>query len=67
MRDLYDIFYLLRFVKEKEKIKKDLAILITEFKQPLDEDEFKTLILYGIVPRASEIIEYIKRWLKWDT
>jgi len=64
MRDLYDIFYLLRFVKEKEKIKKDLAILITEFKQPLDEDEFKTLILYGIVPRASEIIEYIKRWLK---
>jgi len=64
IRDLYDIFFLLRFVREKEKIKKELETLITSFKKPLDEEELKTLILFGIAPSSKEMIEYIKRWLR---
>ena len=64
IRDLYDVFFLLRFVREKEKIKKELEALIASFKKPLDEEELKTLILYGITPSSEEMIEYIKRWLK---
>ena len=64
IRDLYDIFFLLRFVVEKEKIKKELKALITSFKKPSDEEELRTLILYGIAPSSKEIIEYLRRWLR---
>ena len=64
IRNLYDVFFLLRFVKEKEKIKKELKALITQFREPLDEEELKTLILYGIAPDSNEMIEYIRRWLR---
>ena len=64
IRDLYDIFFLLRFVKEKEKIKKELEALITQFNKPSDEEQLRALILYGITPSSEEMVEYIKRWLK---
>jgi len=64
IRDLYDVFFLLRFVREKEKIKKELEALIASFKKPLDEEELRALILYGITPSSEEMVEYIKRWLK---
>ena len=64
IRDLYDIFFLLRFVREKEKIKKELEALMASFKKPLDEKELRALILYGITPSSEEMIEYIRRWLK---
>jgi len=64
IRDLYDIFFLLRFVVEKEKIKRELEALITSFKKPSDEEELRTLILYGIAPSSKEIIEYLRRWLR---
>jgi len=64
IRDLYDIFFLLRFVDEKDKIKNELEALINQFKKPLDEEELRILILYGIAPKSEEMIEYIKRWLK---
>ncbi len=64
IRDLYDIFFLLRFVVEKEKIKRELEALITSFKKPSDEEELRTLILYGIAPSSKEMIEYLRRWLR---
>ena len=64
IRDLYDIFFLLRFIREKEKIKKELEALITQFNKPSDEEQLRALILYGITPSSEELVEYIKRWLK---
>jgi len=58
IRDLYDIFFLLRFVKEKEKIKKELEALITQFNKPSDEEQLGALILYGITPSSEEMVEY---------
>jgi len=64
IRDLYDIFFLLRYVKEENEIKKSLKNLITNFKQPEDEENLKTIIISGPIPSSKEILQYIKRWAK---
>ncbi len=64
IRDLYDIFFLLKYVEEIEKIKYNLKNLIENFKEPINEGELKTLILFGITPTKKEILEYIKRYLR---
>lgn len=64
IRDLYDIFFLLRYVKETEKIKPKLKKWLQNFKEPVDEKELKTLIIFGITPTKKDILEYIKRWIK---
>jgi len=58
VRDLYDIFFLLRYVKEKKHI--NLKKLISNFKKPIDESDLKILILEGIVPSSEDMIKYIK-------
>jgi len=61
VRDIYDVFFLLKYVKDKDKIKKELGKLILNFKNPIDEKELKVLITEGIIPNAEEIVRYIKR------
>ncbi len=63
IRDLYDIFFLLRHVKGKEKVAKDLRTLIKKFKNPGDEEDLKVLIIEGVVPSAGKMIEYIRSWM----
>lgn len=62
-RDLYDIFFLLRHTKNREKIRTKLRVLIDNFKKPSDEKELKILIIDGIVPDVQNMISYIKRFI----
>lgn len=62
IRDLFDIFFLLRHVKNKNLIRKDLDKLIKNFSNPIDEHELKVLILEGFAPKVSNMVEYIRRW-----
>ncbi|MEM7816263.1 MAG: nucleotidyl transferase AbiEii/AbiGii toxin family protein [Candidatus Aenigmatarchaeota archaeon] len=64
IRDLYDIFFLLRYVKDDTKVRLGLKKIIDNFAEPEDEHELKALILFGVVPKSYEMIDYIKRWLK---
>lgn len=64
IRDLYDIFFLLRDVKDVEKVREKLKELLKKFKDPIDEKELKALILFGVVPTKAEILEYIQRWVR---
>ena len=64
IRDLYDIYFLLKFVEKNEKIKKLLLKLVKNFEKPKDEKELEKIILFGYSPSSQEIIEYIKRWIK---
>ena len=64
IRDLYDIFFLLRYVDNKRKIKSKIHELIDKFKKPVDEKELKVLILEGLVPDYRKMLEYIKQWEK---
>ena len=62
IRDLYDIFFLLRHVKDKGKISLKIKKLVKEFKKPIDENELKVLILEGIVPDVDMMLDYIKNY-----
>lgn len=61
IRDLYDIFFLLRYVADKNNVKSQLKRLVKEFKSPIDEKELKVLIFEGLVPTTEKMIEYITR------
>ncbi|MBW2966472.1 nucleotidyl transferase AbiEii/AbiGii toxin family protein [Candidatus Woesearchaeota archaeon] len=61
IRDIYDVFFLLRYVKDKGKVSKELKKLTKEFKKPIDEKELMILIIEGLVPDINKILDYIKR------
>ena len=63
IRDIYDIFFLLRYVTSKQEVSRKLRLLLENLKEPIDAGELKVLIIEGIVPNTEKIIEYIKRWL----
>ena len=60
IRDLHDIFFLLKYVNDKGRIKNNLQKLIKNFKKPIDENELKVLILEGLVSSTEKMLEYIK-------
>ena len=64
IRDLYDIFFLLRYAKE-DVVKNNLIKLVKEFKEPIDEGNLKILILEGITPDKNKMLEYIKDYIKY--
>jgi len=64
IRDLYDIFFLLRYVANVEKLKPNLRNLLRNFKEPIDEGELKALILFGAIPTKEDIVEYLRGWAK---
>ena len=59
VRDLYDIFFLLRYVKDKNKVLDELKKLIKKFKEPADKEELKTSIIDGITPKIDEMLFYM--------
>ncbi len=61
IRDLYDIFFLLRYVQDSSKVKEVLSDLLMNFKSPVDGKDLRVLILEGIIPSVEKMIEYIKR------
>lgn len=63
VRDLWDIFFLLKSAKNLKQVK-ELEALIKNYKKPIDEDNLKVIILEGIVPSAPEMFTYIHR--KWE-
>jgi len=62
IRDLYDIFFLLKYVSDKSKIKKDIERLMKEFRNPKDEKDLETLILEGLIPKTNEMLNYIGKY-----
>lgn len=64
IRDLYDIFFLLRYIDNKETIKKELLEFISNFKKPKDEKDLSILIIEGLVPTIEQMLNYIKREAK---
>jgi predicted nucleotidyltransferase component of viral defense system len=64
VRDLYDIFFLLRFVEKKEEIRKVLNQLVKNFQKPIDEKELKVLIISGSIPSVEEMIKEVSKWVE---
>jgi len=64
IRDLYDIFFLIRLVKNLDTIKTALQRLVKAYRPPPDETNLKAIILEGIIPTSKEMIQYVKG--KWE-
>jgi len=64
VRDLYDVFFLLRFVKDRSGVEKDIRELVEDFEKPVDEGELRNVIIAGAIPTAGQILDYIQGWLK---
>ncbi len=62
IRDLYDIFFLLKYVDDKKKISNELKKLIDNFKNPVDAKDLQVLILEGVVPDTKKMLDYITRF-----
>jgi len=61
IRDLYDVFFLLRHVQDASQIKKVLTKLLNKFKKPIDEKDLRVIITEGLVPDVNQMLLYIKR------
>jgi len=59
IRDLYDIFFLLRYVKNISQVRNVLKELISNFREPQDERELKVLLYEGLVPSVQKMLAYI--------
>ncbi len=64
IRDLWDVFFLIKYVREFKEIKKELGVMIKNYAPPIDEDNLKLIILEGIVPSSREMFDYIR--IKWE-
>src|SRR3989344_1301142 len=64
IRDLYDIFFLLRYVDDKKSVRRELMHFIRNFKKPLDEQNLRILIIEGLVPKVNDMLNYIQREAK---
>ena len=67
IRDLYDVFFMLRHVADSEKVVSRLGVLLRGYRKPIDEAELKVLILEGLVPTSSQMAEYIQTWARKNT
>lgn len=61
IRDLYDIFFLLPRIKDKNTVREDLRKLVKQYKPPEDEKDLKTLMIEGLTPEAGKMLDYIRR------
>jgi len=63
IRDLYDVFFLLRYAHDFNEITKSLKHLVKNYQKPEDESDLKVLILEGIIPDSDKMLNYIKNIL----
>jgi predicted nucleotidyltransferase component of viral defense system len=61
VRDLYDLFFLLRYIKDIEIIKKELELFVKKFKAPIDKNNLPEIVLESVVPTVEQMLEYIRR------
>ncbi len=67
IRDLYDIFFLLKHAEKTGATRKSLLNLVKNFEEPKDRAELKILIISGAVPEINDMLEEIKRWASRST
>ncbi|MCX6748744.1 MAG: nucleotidyl transferase AbiEii/AbiGii toxin family protein [Candidatus Pacearchaeota archaeon] len=64
IRDLYDIYFLLKYVKEKKAVETEIKTLIINFSNPIDEKNLKVILISPPVPSSKVLLEYIERWAR---
>lgn len=64
VRDLYDIYFLLNFAEDRGAVSAVLRNLVQNFKEPVDTEDLKALVIVGAIPRVNDMLEAIRIWAK---
>ena len=64
IRDLYDIYILLNYADQNRDTKNALRKLLSEFKDPVNEDILTSLVFIGAVPTTKQMLFAIKKWAR---
>lgn len=59
IRDLYDIYHLINYVKDKKKVAGKLKKFLKNIKPPRNNGELEKLIYRGAPPSFKEMVKYI--------
>lgn len=63
IRDLYDIYVLIKYIKYPEYIRENLVSFINNIQKPVDEDVLKSIVYIGLAPSYSRMLDYIKQYI----
>ncbi len=63
IRDLYDIYILIKHVNHPELIKENLVNFINNIQKPVDEDVLRTLVYLGLPPSYNKMLDYINQYI----
>ncbi len=64
IRDVYDIFILLKLVQDRTEIQPQIEHLLAHFPEPLDEQDLNVIIFEGTTPTSQKMREYIQTWAR---
>lgn len=64
IRDLYDIYFLLKYAENKKVVESHIKRLIENYQKPLDEKNLANIIIIGAIPSSDELLMEIRRWVK---
>lgn len=67
VRDLYDIFFLLNVVDDRERVARKIHKMILDYRRPVDEGQLKATVIAGAVPSSEDMLEGMKRWVRQST
>ncbi|WMT50783.1 MAG: nucleotidyl transferase AbiEii/AbiGii toxin family protein [Ferroplasma sp.] len=63
IRDLYDIYILIKYIQHPEYITENLVSFINNMQKPVDEDVLKSIVYIGLAPSYSRMLDYIKQYI----
>jgi predicted nucleotidyltransferase component of viral defense system len=63
MRDLYDIYVLIKYVNHPETVKSELLKFINTMEKPVDENVLKTIVYSGLPPSYNKMVDYINQFV----
>lgn len=64
IRDLYDVYFLLNYIKRNSEVEATIRKLIKNFQKPIDEENLENIVISGAIPDYSQLFEGIKKWVR---
>ncbi len=63
IRDLYDIYILIKYINHPECIRENLIKFLNEIQKPVDENVLKSIVYLGLPPSYNRMFDYIEQYI----
>lgn len=60
IRDIYDVFHLMKYLKDEERVRPEMLKLLSALQPPVDEKNLKAVVYSGKIPSFSQMADYLK-------